>query len=502
MLNGVIRKRQFNFRISTLFFICFVLLCAIPGLIAQQSSTVIYENNFVPDGAVCKIAFITDHHYWPDHPKNWGGGSQQTSHSNERMLDLIEVLNAEAPDVSVHGGDVISAGGAFFPPPDEYRKQLAFEKRLFDNLNHHVMPAIGNHETLEGHYTSESQLQEWINHFGNPYQSHDVNGWRMITLNSLLPNPNDEHGRGNVYRNSFGIDDRQMDWLKDKLKDATARDMKVLLFAHVPPLSFENLSEFEELAASSDCIKGMMFGHWHRNYLYMCGGVPVMVRISNVASPMGYSMLHCYPDGKIIVVQKSQHFPFQDFVSSAFARNVQGSEMDRYLTLGGTSTMPVTGLKIIGDGTKARIVDGHLRLSSGRSKGIILIDTADLQKARLSFTAVKARGSAMGAIALANSDGSGGFEAVLTSRSSPDGQMYLAKREGENKEVQDRNWFNIKDDVAYNCTVEVRNGTMTVSWKNMPELSASVDENASGQFGLFIENGTMFVTDIKLEKLQ
>ena len=139
MSNMVKTNKLSLLRIGSLLIICLFVLAAIPGLIAQQSSTVIYENNFIPEGAECKVAFITDHHYWPDHPKNWGGGSQQTSHSNERMLDLIETLNAEAPDVSVHGGDVISAGGAFFPPPDEYRKQLAFEKRLFDNLNHHLV---------------------------------------------------------------------------------------------------------------------------------------------------------------------------------------------------------------------------------------------------------------------------------------------------------------------------------------------------------------------------
>ncbi|HOK46498.1 MAG TPA: hypothetical protein PLK67_11235, partial [Bryobacteraceae bacterium] len=78
---------------------------------AAGGGTVLYTGRFVPEGWESKIVFVSDHHYWPGHLENWGGGAQITTSTDRRMPDLAEVLNEERPDLSVHGGDVISAGG-------------------------------------------------------------------------------------------------------------------------------------------------------------------------------------------------------------------------------------------------------------------------------------------------------------------------------------------------------------------------------------------------------
>ena len=467
----------------------------------QGNPAVVYENDFIPPGAACRAIFLSDHHYWPDHPKDWGDGSQMARISAERMKDLVNVLNEEKPDLSIHGGDVIDGGGAFFPTEEEYIKQLNFEKKFLDSLNHKTFPLIGNHETLEGHYTDVKQLDRWVSYFGPRYRSIDIKNWRFIGLDSLLPNPGGKFGGGNVFRNVFGIDDEEMSWLKGKLREAKTENLNVLLFAHVPPVDYENISEFESLIAGSGCVRGMICGHWHRNYLYMSGGIPVMVRIANGAAPLGYSALYLYENGRIIVKQKSQHFPNENYVSGKLMDNPQGSEQDRYLTLYGESNLPLTGLSVFGQNTKARISDGRLALSSGRGLGGIVIDSEDLEDVRLQCTLVKTRAARIGALAFVNSEGAGGMEAALTPQSSTDGQMYIAERKEEGRNVLDRSWFSIDDNIEYRLDMTIEKGRIKAAWKNMPELNASVSSLPKGKFGVFVENGGMLVTHIRLEKL-
>lgn len=481
---------------------------------SEQPKNVLFSSEFVPEGACFKLAFVADHHYWPDHLKNWGRGTQQTRHSKERMLDLIETLNTEAPDVSVHGGDVINGGRAFEPPFDEYIKQLDFEKKFLDGLKHKAIPMVGNHELPDILYEDESELRFWKERFGSLYTFFDINGWRLIFLNSMIPNPGKKYNKGVVY----GLDKSQLAWLNGLLNDADKKKKKVLLFSHVSTRNYTNIKQFEKVVISYGCVKGMFYGHNHRNTLYLLSNIPIMGRVGNAMSPMAYTMVYPYPDGRFIVVQKSQHFPFLDFSSTGFRQGAQGSEWDRYFTIGGSSRLPLRGLKLIGKNTSAQIKDGHLRIDSGNNgnkliqdsnsrsspendRGTILIDVSSVKNARISFSGIMEGASRMGAIGLAESDGTGGIEAVVASRNSKDGQLYLSRNKSNEKEILDRSWFNISDGIAYKFVLEVQEGKVKSKWKNMPELSANIEKNRSGKFGLFVEGGTMLITDLKLERL-
>lgn len=469
---------------------------AAPPLCSQTA--VLYDSPFVPEGAACKFAFAADHHYWPGHLENWGGGAQITTSTDKRMPDLAEALNAERPGLSVHAGDVISAGASFFPPPEEYARQLKFTQDFYRRLSHPSLPLLGNHETLEGFYESEQQLEAWVRSFGPPYRYHDLNGWRIIGLNCLLPNPKARQGPGGRYRDVFGLDPAQLDWLRRTLKEASARQMHAVICAHVPPRGWVNAAAFEAAMVEAGCVRAVLCGHVHRNSMSEMGGVPVLTRTANVMTPFGYTIVHCYPGGRLILVQKSQHFPYDDFLSAGFTKvSPLGSEADRYLTLGGSSPMPLERLKVIGEGAEAAIHDGHLRLAAKSARGAVLIDAGKLENARLTLTAVKAEGERMGGIALAGEDGRGGVEATVTARYSPAGKVYLAR----NGEVLARGWFNIGDNIAYRLTLEARGGRVRASWKNMLDLEAPAGGAASGHFGFFVEGGTMFVTDLKLERL-
>ncbi len=455
----------------------------------------LYSSDFVPKGASFKLALVADHHYWPHHAKNWG--EKQFRHTEERMRDLVRTLNRENPDISVHCGDVISAGNSFVPPLDEYIRQLDFEKTFLDSLRHPAVPLIGNHEVPDALYEDESELDQWKRRFGPPNRYTDIGGWRLVFLNSMVPNPGETLGKGSRY----GIDDAQVRWLDGVLRDAASNSMPALLFSHVPPASFTYRNGFEQAANRTGCVRGMFCGHTHRNSRTMLGDIPVLIRASNTAAPLGYTLVYPYPDGRILVAQKSQHFPFINYLSDSISPGLQGEEEDRFYTLGGSTELPLDSLRVIGENASASIRDGHLTLRSGKQRAYLLIDTAGLNSARLRFSAVKEGAARMGVIALASEDCSRRFEGVVTSEYGPDGNMYLARCDGAEKTTLDRSWFNIADGIAYEFTLESGKGKLSLSMTNMPELSATIDRKASGKFGLFVEGGKMIVTNLTLERL-
>lgn len=476
---------------------------SVPAAQAAAGSQ-LFSAKLVPDGAVCRLALVADHHYWPEHKENWGGGAQITSLSDRRMPDLAATLNALKPDLSVHAGDVISAAGSFHPTAEAYTKQLDFQARFMKSLTHPCIATIGNHETLEAHYASHDQLAAWSQRFGKPFREHDVKGWRFLTLNPMVPNAGHSHGAGDGFGNVYGLDDEQLQWLRARLTDAAAKKLHAVVVVHVPPSDWINNAAFEEVltTAGAGVVKAVLCGHWHRNNSFFIGGIPVLVRTSNVETPFGYHMVHCYADGRLIVVQHSQHFPYEEFLSAGFAQGKQGAEADRYVTIGGASQLPLTGLKVIGADARARIVDGHLRLASRTGRATVLIDTAAMGDARLTLTAVKARGERMGGIARAAADGTGGVEAVVTARYSDDGKVFLATGSGNARQVLARDWFNIGDDIAYRLTLECRKGKVTAAWQNMLTLeTTTATTGAGGHYGFFVERGGMFVTEVTLEGL-
>jgi hypothetical protein len=492
------------------------MLLGIPNFLESQGQAgkVLYSTEFIPPGAALKLAFVADHHYWPDHKANWGRGTQMTQKTEERMLDLVACLNTEEVDISIHGGDVIDAGSAFNPPPDEYAKQLAFKGRFIENLDHTTIPMAGNHENPTARYTNESEMDAWRDIFGPTYRYLDRKGYRLITLFPMIPNISGKYGGSNIY----GLDEGQIRWLAGALQDAAAKNLKVLLFSHVSPLSYINRGEFEALVNSVDCVKAMFCGHEHRNYFFPLGKIPVLMRVGNAMSPLGYTIIHAYSDGRLIVVQKSQHFPFLEFMSSGLRAGAQGREIERYVTIGAPSILPLKGMRLLGQSAIANIRNGHLRLDSGRenqtayvdekpisipkrTRGTLLIETNDIRNACISFSMVAERAARVGAVALADADGQGGFEASLTVGTSGQGQLFLTDLRKGKREQLDRSWHNVHPGGAYKCSLQVSGREVRADWKNMASMKAPIRGGGPGKFGVFVENGTLFLTDLKLEKI-
>ena len=83
---------------------------------------------------------------------------------------------------------------------------------------------------------------------------------------------------------------------------------------------------------------------------------------------------------------------------------------------------------------------------------------------------------------------------------SPSGKVFLRQDAPAGASIVDRSWFNIGDDLAYRLTLEVRGGRVKAAWRNMLSLEGPVGAGA-GRFGVFVERGVMYVTDLVLESL-
>lgn len=146
-------------------------------------------------------------------------------------------------------------------------------------------------------------IDQWKKRFGPLYRFADLGNWRLVFLDSIVPNPDGKLGKGPIY----GIDDEQLRWLEGVLREAAASSRRALLFAHVPPGNYTYRPEdFERAASATGCVRGMFCGHTHKNSRTLLGDIPVMIRVSNAAAPLGYSLIYPYPDDRLLVVQKSQ----------------------------------------------------------------------------------------------------------------------------------------------------------------------------------------------------
>ena len=175
-----------------------------------------------------------------------------TQQSEERMLDLVECLNSEEVDISIHGGDVIDAGSAFNPPRDEYDKQLAFKARFLKSLNHTFTPMAGNHENPTARYKAVSEMEEWSKRSANP----QIPGQKRFSIDRTLSH--DPNQLGNLRWEQHLWPGRKTGPMAGETPEGCGiEEAEGFALFHVSPLRYVNRSEFEVMVNSFDCIRGM-----------------------------------------------------------------------------------------------------------------------------------------------------------------------------------------------------------------------------------------------------
>ncbi|MBA8903522.1 metallophosphoesterase [Phyllobacterium sp. P30BS-XVII] len=153
-----------------------------------------------------KIIQITDTHLSPG-----------KEHFNPNWAPLAQWVTDQKPDLIIHTGD-LSIDGA------DIEDDLAFSVRLLNELTAPVLSLPGNHDI--GHMPASPQpvnatrIDRWREMVGPDRWFHDVDGWRLVGLNSL------------ILGNDSLEEAAQFDWLEDVLDEAA--DRRIAVFAHKP----------------------------------------------------------------------------------------------------------------------------------------------------------------------------------------------------------------------------------------------------------------------------
>ena len=203
------------------------------------------------------------------------------------------------PEAIVFTGDLADTGRE-----DAYRRLRALVEPAAAAIGARVIWVMGNHDTrtpFRKHLLDSDAGEESVD------MVHDVNGLRIIALDSTVPG---EH---------YGeITDTQYAWLAEVL--ATPAPHGTLIALHHPPvpsllepISFVELRDQQRFAQaiSGTDVRGVLGGHLHFNTFSEIGGVPVSVASAtcytqdlNVPAggmrgrdgAQGFNLVHLYDD--------------------------------------------------------------------------------------------------------------------------------------------------------------------------------------------------------------
>ena len=92
-----------------------------------------------------RFVFITDTHYWPDAPKDYGAPKMLTK-GREIHDALVPAVNSLKPEFVVHGGDFLCGGSSFDIPTPTYERSISDMRDTFQGLDAPFYAVPGNHD--------------------------------------------------------------------------------------------------------------------------------------------------------------------------------------------------------------------------------------------------------------------------------------------------------------------------------------------------------------------
>ncbi|MBL5974923.1 MAG: phosphodiesterase [Candidatus Leucobacter sulfamidivorax] len=235
------------------------------------------------------------------------------------------------PEAIVFTGDLADTGDA-----DAYRRLRAFVEPAAAEIGAKVIWVMGNHDTRT---PFRKELLDSEAGEQSVDMVHDVNGLRVIALDSTVP--------GSHYGE---ISDEQYAWLGDILA-TPAPDGTVIALHHPPvpslvePISFVELRDqarFGEAIRGTD-VRAVIGGHLHFNTFSDIGGVPVSVASATCYTQdlnieagamrgqngaQGFNLVHFYADRVMHTVVPIGEFSTVYSITSEQMRAFASMSMD------------------------------------------------------------------------------------------------------------------------------------------------------------------------------
>ena len=219
------------FKLAFFLVILFVIAFSVFGYLDKKNQ----EENYI------KIGFITDVHCYSK--LNNDTGEWETNWRCSRpMGEFVDRMNNNFhPDFVIENGDFVDGR--------DRRGEDGFlrAKELYEKINAPKFYVLGNHET--NNFTKERW--EEIVDYNRTYYYFDLKGYRFIVLDANNTYDNVENPTKVVDMEPWMephsykgmIDERQMEWLEETLKDSEG--LKKIVFMHEPPLN-ETVGELRD----------------------------------------------------------------------------------------------------------------------------------------------------------------------------------------------------------------------------------------------------------------
>lgn len=242
--------------------------------------------------------------------------------SAERLQTLFERLEASGarPEAIVFTGDLADHGEA-----EAYARLRSIVDPAAERLGARIIWVMGNHDNRENFRTG------LLDQFPTDLpidRVHDINGLRIIALDSTVPGHHHGH-----------IGDDQLEWLANEL--ATPAPHGTILAMHHPPIpSVQDLAVLVELRdqprladviRGSD-IRGIIAGHLHYTTTATFAGIPVSVASAtcytqDLSGEIGstrprdgaqsYNLVHVYNDTIMHTVVPTEETPALSHTTAA-----------------------------------------------------------------------------------------------------------------------------------------------------------------------------------------
>jgi len=172
---------------------------------------------------VLRVANLTDIHIRPDKIAEYG------------MAAALNAVNAmkDKPDFVINGGDSIM-NAAVLTKGNIQNQWDTFNSILKNDNSLPIHHCLGNHDLFGWLLPSadKTENKKWAldeYKMQSRYYSFAQNGWKFIVLDSI-------HARESVPGYFGKLDDEQMDWLKQELKNTTV-ETNICIVSHIPILA-------------------------------------------------------------------------------------------------------------------------------------------------------------------------------------------------------------------------------------------------------------------------
>lgn len=233
--------------------------------------------------------------------------------SLDNLADAAKKFNSKDLKFVVHLGDII----------DENFSSYDDILPVYDQIQAPHYIVLGNHEFS----VDASQKSEVVSRLGLQQRYYDfvVEGWRFIAIDGqglstfapaegVLPQAKKmleelkQQGSRNAYDWNGGVDDAQLEWLKERLDLATENEEAVILFCHFPvyPVGMAhnlwNDQQVIRLLSSYPVVKAWFNGHNHAGYTGIMDGIHFITFKGMVNHPEknAYAIAYVYPDQIVI----------------------------------------------------------------------------------------------------------------------------------------------------------------------------------------------------------